>query len=91
MAVAFAFGLLGVAMRRGGYPAAPLLLAMILGGMAEENLRRMLIVSSGSATFLFTRPIAVAMLLVSAASVVAGLLRGRRARAASADGAGGGR
>lgn len=91
MAVAFAFGLLGVAMRRGGYPAAPLLLAMILGGMAEENLRRMLIVSSGNAAFLFTRPIAVAMLLVSAASVVAGLLRGRRARAASAGGAGGGR
>ncbi|MBM4155241.1 MAG: C4-dicarboxylate ABC transporter permease [Lentisphaerae bacterium] len=77
MAVAFAFGLLGVAMRRGGYPAAPLLLAMILGGMAEENFRRMLIVSSGSAAFLFTRPIAAAMLLVSAASVVAGLLRGR--------------
>ncbi len=78
MVVALAFGLLGVAMRRGGYPAAPLLLAMILGGMAEENFRRMLIVSSGSAAFLFTRPIAAGLLLVSAASVVAGWLRGRR-------------
>lgn len=78
-AIALAFGLLGVAMRKGGYPPAPFLLALILGGMAEENFRRMLILADGRASFVLTRPIAAAMLAFALLSIGVSLRRHRRA------------
>lgn len=38
----FAFVLLGYALDKNGYPLAPLMLGVILGGMVEQNLRRSL-------------------------------------------------
>jgi hypothetical protein len=40
----------GVAVRTRGYPAAPLLLALVLSGPIEANLRRALIFSNGDPT-----------------------------------------
>ena len=43
-----------------GYPIAPLVIGVILGPMADENLRRALMVSQGSFLPVFTRPVVVA-------------------------------
>ncbi|MWJ27027.1 C4-dicarboxylate ABC transporter permease [Halomonas sp. ZH2S] len=46
------FGLLGFGMERLGIPTAPAVLAVILGPMAEESLRRALLISGGSFDYL---------------------------------------
>jgi putative tricarboxylic transport membrane protein len=40
----------------------PLILAFVLGGMMEENLRRSLIISDGSFNFLWDRPLTAVIL-----------------------------
>ncbi len=55
----FVFGLIGVAMSYMKYPSAPFLLGVILGNMADENLRRALILHNGSIAPFFTRPISI--------------------------------
>lgn len=55
----FIFGLLGVAMRYMHYPSAPFLLGVVLGNMADENLRRALILWEGNIAPFFTRPISI--------------------------------
>jgi putative tricarboxylic transport membrane protein len=47
-----------------GYPIAPLVIGVILGPMADENLRRALMVSQGSFMPVFTRPVALLLFLV---------------------------
>ena len=55
----FVFGLLGIALSYMKYPSAPFLLGVILGNMADENLRRALILHNGSIAPFFTRPISL--------------------------------
>jgi putative tricarboxylic transport membrane protein len=47
-----------------GYPVPPLVIGVILGSMADANLRRGLMVSQGSLSPFFTRPVALILLLV---------------------------
>jgi putative tricarboxylic transport membrane protein len=47
-----------------GYPIAPLVIGVILGPMADENLRRALMVSQGSFLPVFTRPVALVLFLI---------------------------
>jgi len=47
-----------------GYPIAPLVIGLILGPMADENLRRALMISRGSLLPIFTRPVALILFLV---------------------------
>jgi len=47
-----------------GYPLPPLVIGVILGGMADANLRRGLMVSQGSLAPFFTRPVALILLIV---------------------------
>ena len=54
-----AFGLAAYFLEEQGYPTAPLVIGLILGPMAEENLRRVLINSDGSLAPFFTRPISL--------------------------------
>lgn len=51
------FGLFGWIMRKFGYEGAPLVLAYVLGPMLENALRQSLLISQGSFTIFFTRPI----------------------------------
>ena len=44
-------------MRLYDFPMPPLILAFVLGGLMEENLRRSLLISDGSWTFLWDRPL----------------------------------
>ena len=53
-----------------GYPIAPLVIGVILGPMADENLRRALMVSQGSFMPVFTRPVALILFLVIVWTVV---------------------
>jgi putative tricarboxylic transport membrane protein len=56
------FGLLGYLMRKLDYPAAPLILGLVLGGAMERALRQSLMMSEGSLSILVTRPISAVML-----------------------------
>ena len=49
-----------------GYPIAPLVIGVILGPMADENLRRALMVSKGSFWPVFTRPVSLALVIIIA-------------------------
>jgi putative tricarboxylic transport membrane protein len=44
-------------MRLYDFPMPPLILAFVLGGLMEENLRRSLLISNGSWEFLWGRPL----------------------------------
>jgi putative tricarboxylic transport membrane protein len=60
------FGILGYFMRKGNYPATPVVLGLVIGPMLEGALRQALTVSQGDVSVFFTRPIALAMLIISA-------------------------
>lgn len=60
------FGLLGYFFRKVGAEPAPLILALILGPMAEEYLRRTLLLSHGDASVFFTSPLSLGTLIVAA-------------------------
>jgi putative tricarboxylic transport membrane protein len=61
----FVFGLLGYVMRRFGFPAAPLIVGMILAPMAEQSMRQALIISQGEWSTFATRPISGTLLAIS--------------------------
>jgi putative tricarboxylic transport membrane protein len=52
-----AFGVVGYVFKKLDYPLAPLVLALVLGDLAESALRQSLIMSQGSVAIFFTRPI----------------------------------
>ncbi len=61
-----AFGVLGYVFIKLGCEGAPLLLGLVLGPMLEEYVRRALVLSDGSFSIFFTRPISLGLLLVTA-------------------------
>lgn len=79
----FGLGLLGFAMRRYDVPIAPVLIGVILGPLAEYNLRDAMGNSGNDPFVLVSSPITVVLYVLLAAGVVWGLLR--RRRAASSD------
>ena len=75
-----AFGILGYLLRRFGYPIAPVVVGLILGPMAEQQLRRALAISQGDPVILVHSPIAITLYVVAAAAVLVPLwfrLRGK--------------
>ncbi len=75
-----AFGLLGYAMRVFGYPIAPVVVGLILGPLAEQQLRRALSISQGDLTTLVASPVAVVLLLIAAAALIVPLILRARGR-----------
>lgn len=69
------FGVVGYLMKRFGFEAAPLVLALILGPLLEDNLRQALLISRGSFMVFLTRPISAAFMIVSLAIIVSSVLR----------------
>src|SRR5699024_2690488 len=49
----------GIFMKHQGYPVAPLVLGLVLGGMIESELRRSLAIGDGSLAIFLDRPIAL--------------------------------
>jgi len=60
------FGVLGYLMKKFKYDGAPLVLAMVLGPLMDNSLRQSLLMSGGSGTIFFTRPICLVILGVVA-------------------------
>ena len=73
------FGLVGYVMRKLDYPAAPLVLCLILAPLLEKSLGQSLSMSRGDASILITRPLA-AVLLAAALVLTATSLYARFAR-----------
>lgn len=63
--VTIAFGLLGYVMRSFGFPIAPLAIGLVLGELAEVNLRRSMMISGGNAAIFFTRPVSLLIILLA--------------------------
>jgi putative tricarboxylic transport membrane protein len=64
------FGVMGYAMRLHGYPIAPVVVGLILGPMAEAQLRRALAISQGDWSTLVSTPLAAGLLAVALAALV---------------------
>src|SRR5688572_15163857 len=65
------FGIMGFLMRRYDYPIAPVVVGLILGPMAEAQLRRALSISLGDPMVLLESPISAVLLAVAALALVA--------------------
>jgi len=68
------FGALGFFMRRFDYPIAPMVVGLILGPMAETQLRRALSISLGDPLVLFESPISAVLLAIAALALAAPFL-----------------
>ena len=67
----YAIGLLGVAMRRFDFPTAPVVVGMILGPLAEAQMRNALSIGEGKWTVFIERPMSATLLAVIVALLVA--------------------
>ena len=68
--VALGFGIVGYFFQRYRFPVSPILLALILGPMAESNLRRALIISDNSIIDVISRPITATFLILGLVTLV---------------------
>jgi putative tricarboxylic transport membrane protein len=64
------FGVIGYLMKKYGYEAAPMIMAMILSPLMENNLRQSLALSHGSFTIFFTRPISAVLMITAIALLI---------------------
>jgi putative tricarboxylic transport membrane protein len=64
------FGVIGYLMKKFAYEAAPMVMAMILSPLMENNLRQSLALSHGSFTIFFTRPISAVLMITAIALLV---------------------
>ncbi len=82
----YAIGVLGVVMRRFDFPTAPVVVGMILGPLAEAQLRNAMSIGEGSPAVFFQRPMSITLVVIVVAVLVlprvAKVLSARRARAA---------
>lgn len=73
--VTLIFGIIGYFMQKIEMPSSPIILAIILGPMAESNLRRAFLMYNGSISFLYTRPITIVFLILAAFSIISSYYR----------------
>ncbi|HRL36068.1 MAG: tripartite tricarboxylate transporter permease [Ottowia sp.] len=79
----YVIGAVGVVMRRFDFPTAPVVIGMILGPLAEAQLRNAMSIGEGKWTVFLDRPVSVFLLVVIAAVLVLPrLARWHRARRA---------
>ena len=71
LSMLFVFGFLGFLMRRYDYPVAPMVVGVILGPMAEQQLRRALQISLSDPWVLIETPIAATFLAISLVALMA--------------------
>ena len=81
LAIMFAVGLLGYMMRVYDFPIAPVLIGLILGPMAEVQLRRALQAKQGDIMALVGTPLSATLMTIAALIVIVpALLNWRRSR-----------
>ncbi len=71
------FGAVGYVLIRNDFPVTPLLLARILGPLAEVSMRQSLIMSAGSYAIFFTRPITIFFLVLTVLSIIFAVIKSR--------------
>ena len=76
------FGLGGYMLRRFGYPIAPVVVGLILGPMAEQQLRRALAISQGDPMVLIHSPLAIILLTLALLALVVPMIMRARGRGA---------
>ena len=76
--ICLAFGILGYWMKQGGWPRPPLILALVLGGLMENNYQLTTQIY-GDWEWLYNRPIVVAIEILMVVTIVYAI-RGRRPR-----------
>ena len=74
VAVAYGLGVAAVVLRRHAVPLAPIVLAVVLGPLLEQEFRRAMAISVGDPTVFITRPVSAAILALTALTVSAPLL-----------------
>ena len=77
LALVLMLGLFAFGMRRFDYPVAPAVVGMILGPMAETQLRRALQIRNGDPMVLLQSPIAATLIVVAAVALLGPLLWSR--------------
>ena len=80
----FLVGLAGYLMRVYDFPIAPVLIGLILGPMAEKQLRQALSIGQGDPTILVSSPLAASLLALAALALMIPFLMSRLKRAAEA-------
>ena len=80
LGVLLVFGLLGYLLRRFDYPLAPVVVGLILGPMAEQQLRRALAISQGDPSALFQSWIAIVLWSLAIVAVALPMLLRARGR-----------
>ena len=66
----YGIGLLGVVMRRFDFPTAPVVVGMILGPLAEAQLRNAMSIGEGSALVFFQRPMSLTLIFIVLAVLI---------------------
>jgi putative tricarboxylic transport membrane protein len=66
----YAIGVLGVVMRRFDFPTAPVVVGMILGPLAEAQLRNAMSIGEGSAAVFIQRPVSLILIVVVLAVLI---------------------
>lgn len=69
-----ACGVIGYFLAKNDYPLAPLVLALVLGPMIENNMRRALTISNGDFSIFLTKPLSLVFILAAVAWLVIPLL-----------------
>lgn len=64
------FGFVGYLMNKFDYPAAALILGLVLGDLVESNFSRSMMLSKGSYSWAYMRPIALILLMITVVSIV---------------------
>ena len=80
LGILLACGLLGYGLRRFGYPIAPVVIGLILGPMAEQQLRRAMAISQGDVTVLFHSWISIGLWTLAIAAVVVPMIMRARGK-----------
>lgn len=60
-------GVAGYLLSKNDFPVAPLVLALVLGPMIENNMRRALTISNGEFSIFFTKPLSLVFIIAAAA------------------------
>jgi len=68
-------GVLGYFMKKLGYSPAALVLALVLGPLAERALRQSLIISDAGIGILFMRPISAVLTIIALAAIAVPLVK----------------
>lgn len=79
------FGVIGYLMKKLLFPISPVVLALILGPMAERELRTSLVLSEGAYSIFLSRPIALVFILLAIASIVGSLIMQQRKKSKAAE------